>query len=463
MRYKGTFILLIVVILLGFYLYFIELPGQKAKQQEEEKSKKVASFEPHDVVGIYLGYTKRSTDQEILLEKDPEEKWQIVKPIAAPADPSEVQGLLSSINNMRIERVVEEKPQDLKVYGLDEPEVKLSLKLKDSEEHLLFGDPAPVGSTVYIKKAGEDPVRLVDQFYKTNLTKTVADLRKKEVLDLDAQHVKRLSLHYPNQNFGLANENGQWWIKKPIVYRADDDEVAELLDSLKRLKATDFVDQARPDLLKGFRDPRLKVELEDENKKLSSLAIYQVEDRFQNGQKTYAVTHPEHPIYVIESSNLTDFEKDLFTLKDKHLLHFNPDQVHVVEIRESSRGAITLRREGNSWRFEGQAIEASQKQRINDFLKDLSDLKAEKRVDETPTSANPYGLNPPEVQIDLFNAQQTRLAGLLIGSEKDNLVYARSALSSPSEEDIFMIKAQIIQDLPQKADLEKPAAENSSS
>jgi hypothetical protein len=449
------------VILLGLYLYFIELPDQKAKQQEEEKSQKVASFEPPDVVGIYLGYTKRSTDQEILLEKDPEEKWQIVKPIVAPADPSEVQGLLSSINSMRIERVVEEKPQDLKVYGLDEPEVKISLKLKDSEEHLLFGDPAPVGSTVYIKKAGEDTVRLIDQFYKTNLTKTVADLRKKEVLDLDPQHVKRLSLQYPKQNFVLANENGQWWIKRPIVYRADDDEVAELLDSLKRLKAKDFVDQKRPDLLKDLKDLRLKVEVEDENTNLSILSIYQVQDRSQNGQKAYAVTHLEHPIYVIESSNLTDFEKDLFTLKDKHLLHFDPDQVQVIEIRKASEETITIQRESDGWSFEGQAIETSQKQKITDFLKDLSDLKAEKRVDETPTSANPYSLNPPQVQIDLFDSQQAKLAGLLIGAEKDNLVYARSGSPASGGEDTYMIKAQIVQDLSGKVDLKKQAAEKS--
>jgi len=455
MKFRGTLILLVLVVSLGLYLYLIELPGQKAKQQEEERSKKVASFEPHDAVGIYLGYPKRSTDREILLEKDPEERWQIVKPIVAPADQSEVQGLLSSINNMRIERVVEEKAQDLKVYGLDEPEVEVSIKLKDSEEHLFLGDSAPVGSTVYIKKVGEDAIRLTDEFYKSNLTKTVADLRKKEVLDLDPEQVKRLSLQYPGQNFVLTKENGQWWIKKPIVYQADDDEIFELLDSLKRLKAKDFVDQGRPDLLKDLKNPRLLVEVEDENIKVSTLSIYQVQGRSQNGQEAYAVTHLEQPIYVIESNNITDFEKDLFTLKDKHLLHFDPDQVQEFEIRKASEETMTIRREGDGWSLDGQVLEVSQKQKITDLLKDLSELKAEKMVDETPASVSPYGLNPPRVQINLLNSQQAKLAELLIGTEKDNLVYARSGLSALGKEGIYLIKDQIVQDLPQRSDLKK--------
>ena len=152
MRYKGTLILLILVILLGLYLSLIELPSQKAKQQEEERAQTLLQFEPHDAIAISLIYPNRQTDREILLEKETEEKWQIVKPIMAQADQNEVETLISSLKSMKMERVVEDKAQDLKIYGLEDPEVRVSLKLKDHEEHLLLGDQAPVGATVYAKK-----------------------------------------------------------------------------------------------------------------------------------------------------------------------------------------------------------------------------------------------------------------------------------------------------------------------
>jgi hypothetical protein len=469
MRYKGTIILLILIVLSGLYLYFIELPGQKAKQQEEEKSQKITTVQIEDVVGIYLNYPKRSTDQEILLEKDSAEKWQLVKPIVAPADQSEVQGLISSVNNMRIERVVEEKAEDLKVYGLDQPEVKVSLKLKDSEEHLLFGDSAPVGSTVYVKKAGEDLVRLTDQYNKANLTKTVTDLRKKEVLDINPQQVRRLSLQYSGQNFVLEKEDGRWWIKKPVAYRADDDRIVDLLDSLERLQAKDFIDQEPPGLLKGFKNPRLKVEVDDENTRRSTLSVFQAQDGDQGEKKAYAVTHLERPIYVIDSNVITNFEKDLFDLKDKHLMSFSLDQVQIIEIRKTVGEPIAIQREGDRWSFERQILEPSENQKISDFLKDLSELKAEKMVDETPQSVNPYGLNPPEVQVSLLDSQQNKLGELLIGGKKDELVYAKSepsvtlSKSSRSEGDIFLIRGDIIQNIPEKEDLKKQAAEKSSS
>ncbi len=448
-----------LVILLGLYLYIIELPGQKTKQQEEDRAPKILSFEPNEAVGLFLSYPKRPTDQEILLEKDPENKWQIVKPITFPADQSEVQSLLSSIGSMKMERVVEEKAQDLKIYGLDQPEIKVSVKLKDHEEHLLFGDSAPVGSTIYVMRSGEDTVRLTDQFYKTNLTKTVTDLRKKEVLDLDPQLVKQLILQYPGQVFVVAKEDGRWWIKKPRAFRADDEVMSDTLGFLKRLRAKDFVDQVTTELLKSFQHPRLKVEMESENGVTTTLSIFEVPGPSKGEQKTYAVTNIPNPVYLIEAKAITDLEKDPFTLRDKHLLAFDPDQVQVVEIRKTSDEPLTIRREGHGWSFEGQTLEESKAQKITDLLKDLLELKADKVVEETPKSKNPYGLNPPQFRINLINAQQNKLAELLIGSKNDDLVYARSG----SSEDIYMVRSHILEGLPQKSDIKKQTTQKSSS
>jgi hypothetical protein len=451
MRYKGTLILLILVILLGLYLYIIELPSQKTKQQEEERAQKIASFEPNEAVGLFLNYPKRPTDQEILLEKDSDNQWQIVKPMTFPADQSEVQSLLSSIGSMRMERVVEEKAQDLKVYGLDQPEIKLSVKLKDQEEHLLFGDSGPVGSTLYVMRSGENTVRLTDQFYKTSLTKTVNDLRKKEVMDLDPPSVKQLTLQYPGQTFILAKEDGQWWIKKPLIFRADDEVISDMLGELKRLRAKEFVDQVSTELLKSFRHPRLKVEVESENGATTTLSIFKVPGPVKGEQKTYAVTKSSNPVYLIDAKAVTDLEKDLFSLRDKHLLAFDSGQVHAIEIRKASDEPLTIRREGNDWSLDGQTLEESKVQKVTDFLRDLSELKADKLVESTPRLENPYGLNPPEYRVNLINAQQSKLAELLIGAKNDDLVYARSDAS----EDIYMVKSHILDDFPKKSDLKK--------
>jgi len=112
MRYKGTLILLVLVFLMGLYLLLIELPGQKARVEEEERAKTVVQFKPQEAVALLLTYPGRSSDQEILLEKDPEEEWRIVKPISTEADQTEVSGLLSSLQTMQIERVVEGMTQD---------------------------------------------------------------------------------------------------------------------------------------------------------------------------------------------------------------------------------------------------------------------------------------------------------------------------------------------------------------
>ena len=455
MRYKGTIILLILVILLGLYLSLIELPSQKAKQQEEERAQTLLQFEPHDAIAISLTYPNRQTDREILLEKETEEKWQIVKPIMAQADQNEVETLISSLKSMKMERVVEDKAQDLKIYGLEDPEVRVSLKLKDHEEHLLLGDQAPVGSTVYAKKGGEDSVRLIGQYYKTGLMKTLTDLRKKEVLDFDPQHVIKMSLEYPGKAFVLSRENGQWWIKNPGAYKADEDEVSEVLNYLRRLKAKAFVDEGQSEIIKTFEKPQFKLEMENENTSTAILSIYQFQGQSKDQQKVYAVTNRQYPIYLIEPQVITDLNQDLFTLRDKHLLTFDQAKVQAIEIRKSSEEPLTLRREGENWNYEGQPLEETQRKKISDLLEYLLELKAEKILDESPKSLKPYGLLSPSIQISLFDSLQDKLAEIVIGDKKDDLVYARNE----SAETIYLIRDEMIQDLRDKSDLQEKTAQ----
>lgn len=450
MKYKGTLILLVLLALSGLYLYFVELPARKTEKEREEQASRVVPFKSDEAVALALSYPGRSTDPEILLEKDPDQTWRVVKPMEVPADQNEVQSLLSSLHTMRVERVVEEKARDLTIYGLDHPEVKVSLKLQDHEEHLWFGHAAPIGSTVYVMRAGEDKVLLTDDFYKKGLTKTVLDLRRKNVLLFEPHQIQSVKLQYSGKAYGLSKENEKWWIKEPRVYRADDDEVMDLLNRLERLKAKDFVDVPGPRLLKSLQKPRFKAELQKEGGEQVSLSIYPSEVQ----QQAYAVTDLSHPIYMIEAAGIAALEKDLFTLRDKHLLAFEPDQVQGIEIQKAGEDPLTLRRVGSDWEFDGRTLEESQKNKMTDLLRDLKELEAEKIADEHSTALRPYGLHEPRLLIHLMDSQKKKIAELLIGDKKDNWVYAKAG----SSETVYLIKDEIIQNLPKKSDLQKQAA-----
>ena len=285
--------------------------------------------------------------------------------------------------------------------------------------------------------------------------KTLTDLRKKEVLDFDPQHVIKMSLEYPGKAFVLSRENGQWWIKNPGAYKADEDEVSEVLNYLRRLKAKAFVDEGQSEIVKTLEKPQFRLEMENENTSTAILSIYQSQGQSKDQQSVYAVTDREHPIYLIEPQVITDLNQDLFTLRDKHLLTFDQAKVQAIEIRKSSEEPLTLRREGENWNYEGQPLEETERKKISDLLEYLLELKAEKILDETPRSLKPYGLLSPNIQISLFDSLQDKLAEIVIGDKKDDLVYARNE----SAETIYLIRDEVIQDLRDKSDLQEKTAQ----
>jgi hypothetical protein len=455
MKYKGMLILLALVFLLGFYLLWIELPSQKAKKEEEEKAETVLQFDPGEAIGLSLTYRDRPEDPQLLLEKDPNGNWQIVNPIMAPADRAEMDRLLSSLQMIRTQRTVEEKAQDLKVYGLDDPEVKVSLRLRDHETHLLFGDPAPVGSSVYIKDAGKDSVHLVDQFHKTSLTKTLTEMRKKGILDVDPLFVKSVTLQYPGKAFVLSRENEKWWIKKPKISRADDETVSDLLDYLKRIRANDFIDQGQAELLETMGGPRLRAELQDESERIAKLSIYQS----PNQEKVYALVSGEDTLYLIQPGAIEELDQDFFSLGDKHLLAFDPEKIERVEIERASDGVLVVQRDGKGWKFERDPLGEIQEARINDLVMNLLNIKAKEIVKETPRSLQVYGLDSPKYQVRLLDGEEKIMAELFLGGEDDNLRYAKAGFS----ETIYRIEDDLIENLPGKEDLKGQAEEEPSS
>ena len=128
MKFKTTLILFAVfVALLAFVLLFEEFKGRGDKGDED----KLVSLASDDIQKITL---KRDGDL-ITFQKIKDEEtyeWIIIEPLEAKADKSEVDRLADNFSDLRIERVVEEEPEDVAKYEI--PKTEISLWLKDEDQ-----------------------------------------------------------------------------------------------------------------------------------------------------------------------------------------------------------------------------------------------------------------------------------------------------------------------------------------
>ena len=121
-RYLVTIVMLVVLAGLGGYVYWVELPTERAKTETEATEKKLLPFTEREITGV----TVHSESGDIALVSK-NGTWQMTAPLQTEADTRVVQSMLRSLALGKITRVVEEQATALAPFGLDKPSMTLTL------------------------------------------------------------------------------------------------------------------------------------------------------------------------------------------------------------------------------------------------------------------------------------------------------------------------------------------------
>ncbi|MEK6577289.1 MAG: DUF4340 domain-containing protein [Nitrospirota bacterium] len=441
MRFKALALSGLILCLLIVYLLFFEIPSGKKKSVGEIRSKKVLLFEKKDVKGFEI----RSDGYDISVERADNVSWKITGPIRTEPDPEIISRFISLIGNIEAKRVVEERPSDIKMFGLAKPVVEILLRLKDREERLILGNRGPIKNTLYIKKGGDEKILLVDDRLIEEIPDRFYTWRRKQVLHFDQAHVDEFRLTYKDRSFFLIKENDKWSLKKPIETTADQGEVNDLLSSLSRLSVHDFIDEGREDLIKKISPPILKAGLKIQGEE-KGVSFY-----LPTGRKKgimYAVTVNEDPIYIIDELLFKGLDKDLYKLREKQALDIKEESVAGIEIRKNNE-FFRIVKEKDHWIINGKHEQKIDSSRITGLLNLLKDIRAERFVDDAPTDLLQYGLSKPQGMINLFDNDNKPVGTLLFGREKGDMIYAKN----DKARSIFTVKKEVLGSIPGTKDL----------
>ena len=172
-RTGSTLILLVVALVLGGYLYFVESERPVA---DENAKPKVFSY---DAANINQVQVKSSAGEVTTLRKGENDTWTIVQPAEAPADRNSVSEVVTNLATLEEQRVVEENAADLTAYGLAEPRMDVTFHVEGEKEprRILFGEKTPANSGVYAKLPTSNRVFLVPSTIETVVDKSTFDFR----------------------------------------------------------------------------------------------------------------------------------------------------------------------------------------------------------------------------------------------------------------------------------------------
>lgn len=242
------------------------LPGALVRQLVAKpiafRDRAIARFVSADKVVLERGPRKATFSQV-------DGNWKMTEPLAADADQADLDDFINAVARLRADELVSDKPEDLKPFGLDPPEVRWKFFSADKEELSLLigqrekrpGEPA----RAYAKLATGDLVFLLDP----KLTSRVlGEYRSRKLWEpIDASQAIRLEYGSPGGDeqrkpFVLDMLTNAWRAEGMPAAKVNASAVNETLAALAGLRAERYIlDKDADPKLYALDPPQLTVEV----------------------------------------------------------------------------------------------------------------------------------------------------------------------------------------------------------
>ena len=434
MKLRGLIIAIMVLAGLTGALYWSN--RQKPAEASADAPPKILSLKPEDIAKIDL---KKKGAEELVLAKDGSGKWQITAPKPLGVEQSAVSTMVSSLSTLTAGRLVEDKASDLGQYGLSDPAFAAIITEKNNKTHeLMLGDNTPAGSAVYARLEGDPRVFTLASYNKTNIDKSVNDLRDKRLLTVDSDKVSKVELMAKKQDIEFGRNKDGWQIVKPKPLRADGGQVEELLRAL-----TD----ARMDLSGADQDAK-KTAAAFASASTIATAKVTAESGTQelqvrkNKDDYYAKSSAVEGVYKVASSVGSGLDKGLEDFRNKKLFDFGFSDPNKIEIHDGAKSYFLTKGGNDWWNGSGKKLDAGSAQTVVDKIRDLS---ASKFVDS--------GFAAPSIGLTVTSNDGKRVEKVQIAKKDAGYIAQREGEAS-----LYELEAQAVADLEKAAEEMKVAA-----
>jgi len=427
MKIRGLIIAVVVLAALGGTLYWSgHHKPENTAQASADTPPKILSLNESDITKLDL---RNKSGEAVALAKDHSGKWQMTAPHPLPVDQPAVSQILSSLSSLSADRLLEEKSDDLKSYGLDRPTLQIAITEKNNKTQRLFiGDDTPSGNGIYAKLDDDSRVFTLPTYIKNSVNKNADDLRDKRLLPLEAEKISRIELITKKQDIGFVLSKDEWQIVKPKPLRADGTQVEGLIRTLADAKInlgpSDDAKRALGAFASGTRVATVRV--------TDSVGIQELQLR-KKKDDYFAKSSAVEGVYKVGSQLGQELDKSFDDFRNKKLFDFgysNPDK---IELHDGSK-AYLLTRSGQSWSSNGKKMDETS---VTSLIDKLRDLTASKFVDS--------GFSTPVFDVTLVSGDGKRAEKVLVAKRANGYIAKRE--NEPGQ---YEIDAQAFGDI-QKA------------
>jgi hypothetical protein len=411
---RATLALALVALALGAYVYLFE--RGTSREEEAERARKVVLQLDRDAISQLELPTEGGETAKLARDPEVPGSWRLERPIPFPADEGTVERLLSALEKLEADGIIEERTEDPEPFGLGSGALRLRIVREEGEPiELEIGGETPVGSSRYLARADvPDRLYTLPQWKVDSLVPSIRDLRDKRITRLESEDVTALrvwrdgALVVAAERVENEAEGSTWEIGEPFAARADGERIRRLVQDFVFGRVSGFVDDPGPLGDYGLAPPEIVLEL----------SAGDARERIELGraeEKVYARVFEPALVVEVPKRLFGEVPEELFGYRYKQVLSVSDEDVERMELQfPRDDAAFGFIREEGRWTPEDPETRVDSL-KLSDLVWAIRDLEAIGVVEASFDPAR-LGLDPPRVRVLLRDGEGGEIATLELGS-----------------------------------------------
>jgi hypothetical protein len=430
---KGRYLrsLIAVAVLIALWFAFKAWNNHKTHEEAQKAEAKPTAKILSVPASAITSFTVRSRDGKSFTCDRQGKTWEIVKPQPIAADQSKVASFLGSLTTASVNQVIAGHATDLKDFGLAPASeaIQVVTHTTPQEFTLLLGDETPTSDGAYAQVTGDPRVFTLTDDAKTSLEKSMFDLRDTRVVTLSTDQIDRVIGKSGKESYTLAkNPEGVWEVSIPPDVRADHFTVDGLVDNLQSLSMGSVVaEQKKNDPQYGFGRPTLSLQLVTPSTSQTLI----VGGKTKSGAY-YAENSGLAPVFTLDSSSVSQFEKGANDFRDKDLFSWDMFDVKSFEVT-SPKGHWAFQQGKNQWKQTAPGAHAASSDDVNAFLSALRNLDASSFPQGKPGKMDQFGFDKPSYTFKVTFGAKNQTETVEVAQAGGHVYARRESDPLPSE------------------------------
>ena len=350
------------------------------------------------------GFVVKTKDHTLDCRIDSIGTWRVLAPFQLPAEHNEAVSLIGNVVGMRALEFIDERPSDLSVYGLDPPAVTATLKSRDGSINATISLGKVEGDRIYVMSSERSALFKISSHMLDQVNRDPDLYRRKSAFVFRSYEVPKFDLTLDGETVSVVKRSfDDWLMVKPIDFRANDQLITAMLDSLEVMKINEYI-PATPENRRryGLDQASTRFSLTIEKRSIPQEIV--VSNLTENGQR-YLHDPVEEWIYRVNATGLAALPAAVVDLRNRKVLRFKGIEVNMFEITQGSNRLRVRRdqKERTVWKLEAPINSDANAITVGELFSVVDSLYFETFITDDPkANLNQFSLDKPSMEINLL-------------------------------------------------------------